>query len=233
MLILFRSCALKRKPKGSVTKQERSGQLQPSTLTSPRAEEFLVVPPPPPQHIASQQEKYQQLLLGRKFRVPEGATQDEPLFALYRIYEYMLADRTTWYRNAIEAFWRQRHWAVKEIPDPKDADPARYAFLAAITQLLVLAFNANIKQGIAREAPAILTEEEVEELRNRSEHDKIYERIPEWANRVDALIEPLDLRTQQHVEYDSVEDSDDEETELDLCFKEKNILVKPYHIYFT
>lgn len=159
--------------------------------------------------------------------------KDEPLFALYRIYEYLLVDRTIWYRNAFEAFWRERDWAIAKIADPHDTDPTRYAFLAGVVDLLALSFNARIKLGIARGGPGILTEEAVDKLRNQREEDKMYEELPSWVIHVGPLSEPLDLRLQPRDDDEKSATSNDMEHQLDPCLLKRNILVNSFHVHFT
>ena len=61
----------------------------------------------------------------------------------------LVVDHVTGYRNEIEYFWNQGDWPVKGIPDPKDKDPARYAFLTCSARSMVQVFNVKIKMGQA------------------------------------------------------------------------------------
>ena len=157
---------------------------------------YQIFPPPPPLIILENRPAYFADLRARKYLVPEGVSADTPLYALYRLYEYLIIDHVTGYRNQLEYFWRQRGWAVSDIPDPKDGDPARYAFLACIPALLVSSFNERIKLGLARETPAIISPEEAEELRTRPESSKKYEELPAWTINVPA--HPQTLRLPSH-----------------------------------
>ena len=98
-----------------------------------------------------------------------------------------MIDDVTGYRNTIEYFCKQRIWAIWDIPDPKDNDPARYAFLACLPALLKAAFNARIKMGLVRECPAIISPEEAEAYRNMPEDEKIYEEEPDRVRNVKPL----------------------------------------------
>ena len=149
--------------------------------------ECPIFPPPPPQEIMSHQSEYTASIRARKYRIPKGITADTPLYALYRLYELFVVDHVTGYRNQLECFWKRRSWAVRDIPHPKDEDPARDAFLACIPALVVSSFNERIKLGLARDTPAIISPEEAEELRTRPESSKKYEELPGWTNLVPAL----------------------------------------------
>ena len=74
-----------------------------------------------------------------------------------------MLDQNIEMRNELEAFWFQRDWKVCDIPDPKDPDLERYAVLAVIPTLLMLAFNKRIELGLSRHAPAIFTRDQSDE----------------------------------------------------------------------
>ena len=117
---------------------------------------------------------------------------------------------------------------MKDIPDPKDEDPQRYAFLACTAALLVRSYNEKIKFGFARDAPAIMSPEQVEFYQTRAEEDKTYEEVPDWAKHVARLSEPLLMRTHDDVVLDGFEDP-----RADPDFKAMNILLWTPHIHFT
>lgn len=119
--------------------------------------ESPVFPPPPPEEIVAHRSDYITKLRLRKYRIPETAPADTPLFTLYRLYEFLIVDHVARYRNQLEYFWRQSDWAVSDICDSKDDNPTRYAFLACITALLFRSFNEKVGQGQSRNAPAIRT----------------------------------------------------------------------------
>ncbi len=164
----------------------------------------------------------------RKTLVPKGAKADTPLYTLYRLYEYFVIDSVTDYRNTLEYFWNHHGWAVSSIPDPQDDDPSRYAFLACTTASMVESFNAKIKMGQARDAPAIMSPEEAEYYRTRPESTKIYEEVPEWAKRVPPLRDPLIMRSFDDIILDGFDDPRACEQ-----FKPMNILMWGPHIHFT
>lgn len=190
--------------------------------------EYPTFPPPPPRDILERRSEYTAILRGRKYLVPEGVLADRPLYALYRLYEFFVLDNVTGYRNQLEYFWKQRSWAVRDIPDPKEEDPARYAFLACIPALLVRSFNERIKLGLARDTPAIISPEEAEELRTRPESSKKYEEVPEWTENVAALPETLVMPSHDSIVMEGFDDP-----RASSWFKPKNILIWGPHIHFT
>lgn len=158
----------------------------------------------------------------------KGTANDTPLNCLYRIYERLVLDDTIGYRNEIEYFWHRKGWPVSEIPDPQDAHPDRYAFVAAIPDLLVRAFNRKIEMGLARYTPAIISPEEAEKLRNTPEADKLYESAPLWPAHVNPVKETVIIPM--------VEGPDlvmPTEKELATGFLKYNIQIGVPHIHFT
>lgn len=200
----------------------RATHLEPVTDAKPET------PPWPPQDILNDRVAYMSQILARPPRAIKGTDRDTPLRSLYRLYEYLVLDHTIGYRNEIEYFWRRRGWPVADIPDPKDRDPARYAFLAAIPQLLVYAFNSNVQIGYARYTPPIISPEEAEVLRNTPEEEKIYESVPEWTRQVKPLKRPLTIPM---VDEENLITPGEEE--LDRSFREKNIRLGRPHVLFT
>ena len=151
--------------------------------------------------------------------MPQGVTVDTPLYALYRLYDYFVVDHVTGYRNQLEYFWKQRTWAVSKVPDPRDDDAARYAFLSCVPALIVRAFSARIKLGLAGDTPAIISPEQAKELRSRPESSKMYESVLTWTKTVPPLLEPLFIRSHDDVVMDGLDDP-----RVDRDFKTKNIL---------
>lgn len=109
----------------------------------------------------SRRELYKDRLGYRKYRGPKLVFEDTPLFALYRLYEWIMTGHVINMRNELERFWWAR-WPVSSIPDPgEQGDPERYAVLACIPALLVESFNERINLGLRREEPhSILSLEE-------------------------------------------------------------------------
>jgi len=181
--------------------------------------------PPPPRELLRGREFYEIPILRRRI----DREVDTPLAALYRLYEHIMLDQNIAMRNELEAFWFQPSWLVCEIPDPKDPDPERYAVLAVIPALLVLAFNRRIELGLPRDAPAIFTRDQLDEWRAR---EREYEKEPDWASCVPPCKQLLkiphwnnDLR-----EFVSIDGFDDHRASQE--FAKKNILIWQPHIQF-
>lgn len=138
-----------------------------------------------------------------------------------------MLDRNIGMRNEIEYFWNKSSWAVSAIPDPTDDDPARYAVLSCIPHLLVAAFNKNIELGLPRDAPAIMSDDEVEELKKR---EKKFEAVPEWTSKVPPLEKTLKIPYTYDGDPKVLADFDDERASTP--FKEKKVLIWEPHIYF-
>ncbi|KAL9102765.1 MAG: hypothetical protein Q9163_002127 [Psora crenata] len=189
-------------------------------------------PPPPPLELLDCRQQYEVALLHRQY-LPHPRDKDTPLRTLYRLYEAIVLDWTIGMRNEIEYFFRKHQWPVHEIPDPRDDNPERYAVLSCIPALLVDAFNRNIKLGLPRNAPAVMNDDEIDEVQLKP---KWYECVPDWANRVPPLTETLRLPHHKDplgrgsTALDVIEDASDERASE--AFKEKNILVWEPHIYF-
>lgn len=210
-----------------LAKAEKTQSQDEMAATSARYES-PTFPPAPPAKILASVDAYDQRLRLRRYRIPLDATADTPLFALYRIYEYFLVDFVTGYRNQLEYFWRQTKWPISSIPDPTDDDPARYAFLAGTAKLLVRSYNEKIRMGFARDMPAIMSDEQIEYYQNRPEKDRTYEEVPQWAESVPPLSEPLAVKTHDGVVLDGFDDPR-------ACkeFKALNILIWTPQIHFT
>ncbi|KAK4040763.1 hypothetical protein C8A01DRAFT_35234 [Parachaetomium inaequale] len=194
----------------------------------PQPDHYPTFPPLPPRTLLQDPTAHFDKIAARKFGAPRGEFEDRPLYALYRLYEFVVLDSVRDYRNCLEAFWRRRDWPVGAIPDPQDPDPERYAFLAGCTYLMVRAFNARVRLGLDRNMPPLLIPEEAEELRNRPDHLRTYEEVPEWAGRVAPLGELLVVPTDEGEVLAGREDK-----RADPDFLEKGILLWTPHIFFT
>lgn len=209
-------------------RRRQAERVENQEVYTPSPEDYPTFPPPPPQVILQTLTEYWAKVSARKFGAPQGIFEDSSLYALYRLYEYIVLDKRFAYRNALEAFWRQHRWTIQDIPDPKDSDPTRYAFLAGCTYLLAKSFNQRVKLGLRRGMTSLITPEEAEELRNVPDHLRRYESVPEWAMKVLALAATLMIPTDEGVVLQS---HDDERADPD--FLAKNILLWTPHIYFT
>ncbi|KAL4923222.1 uncharacterized protein BDV17DRAFT_16812 [Aspergillus undulatus] len=191
--------------------------------------DYPTFPPPPPEVILQDPDGYWDSVSARKYACPRGVFEDNSLYALYRLYECFVLDKVFGYRNYLKWFWRQPQWSISDIPDPQDQEePARYAFLACVTYLMVRSFNARVKLGLTRDAPAIMTLEEIEEAQNRKEEDRPYEKVPEWAENVAPMAEPLYIPSPDGTVLDGKSDE-----RADPDFLAKNIIIWTPHIHFT
>ncbi|KAG5928085.1 hypothetical protein E4U42_001289 [Claviceps africana] len=131
------------------------------------------------------------LLEHRLERQGEAALTRGPphsLASLYRMYEYLVVGYNAGMRTEIEFFYNQPSWSVKDIPDPKDADPTRYAIVAVLPQYLTLAFNRLIKMGLPRGSPAVISPEVEASLRAQVVE---LEEVPSWTRDVPPLKDTL------------------------------------------
>lgn len=62
-------------------------------------------PPPNPKEILADRVAYRHRLRFRRYRAPEYVFEDSPLFGLYRLYEWIMADHVINMRNELETFW--------------------------------------------------------------------------------------------------------------------------------
>lgn len=89
-----------------------------------------------------------------------------PLASIYRMYQYIVLGSNLGLRTEIERFFNHPNWAVANIPNPEDPDPARYAILSVIQYFLVAEFNRLIEKSLPRGSPLIICSDK-EELRPR------------------------------------------------------------------
>lgn len=194
----------------------------------PSPEDYPQFPPPPPQEILSNTDNYWSQIVARKYGAPRGVFEDSSTYALYRFYEFIVLDKVFDYRNALEAFWRQKDWPIHAIADPHDEDPARYAFLASCTYLMARSFNQRVKLGLQRDMRSLITPDEAEAARNVPDHLRRYESVPDWATRVAPLRTALIIPTHN---MEMLDGKDDRRADPD--FLAKNIVLWTPHIYFT
>lgn len=80
-------------------------------------------------------------------------------------------------------FFNQPSWALIDMPDPRDADPVRYAILASLLEILADAFNWKISLGLRRGVKsASLTK--AQRTLYRTNPNKPFEQMPEWVKGV-------------------------------------------------
>lgn len=170
----------------------------------------LPFPPLPPSEFFARRHEFYNTLFRRGRSLPPPT--DTPFSSLYRMYEYILNDLVIGYRNEIEYFCNKGtlpipkpgdrgtiSWLVRDIPDPCDPDPARYAVLAGITHFLVSAFNRRIGDGLSRDRDTPRTRRERERCGKwwapwRKEYGLpplVPEEVPVWAKVLPPLDEAL------------------------------------------
>ena len=155
-------------------------------------------------------------------RIRRASQPDTPSASFYRLYEFFVLDWNVQFRNELEYFCSMHpDWSISALPDPADADPARYATLAVLARLMCDSFNRRIELGLPRNAPAII--QDFEELQARP---KVHEQLPEWAQRVPALQERIFIPDSQG--NAPVEGDED----ISEKFREMNIIVRMPHIHF-
>ena len=119
---------------------------------------------------------------------------DTPAASFYRLYQFLIIDWTTQFRNELEYFWGQASWPLAALPDPGPAPGARSgsssnmpdseamvrkAVMAGLTRIMARAYNRLISEGLPRDAPPIV--DDWEELRARP---RVLEEIPKWAEEM-------------------------------------------------
>ncbi|KAJ7707430.1 hypothetical protein B0H17DRAFT_918319 [Mycena rosella] len=81
--------------------------------------------------------------------LPVFRARDTPLFALYRLYEVSVTQFSPFMFEGSK--YLQVHGGpLKDMPDPKDPGPIRYAALAALIQGLCHAWNWRVDHGFVR-----------------------------------------------------------------------------------
>ncbi|KAI4196095.1 MAG: hypothetical protein LQ350_006792 [Teloschistes chrysophthalmus] len=86
--------------------------------------------------------------------IPLFRMRDTPLCSIYRIYEYMCANIHDQVQYETEYFYYHGddpRWAMENVPDPKDENEERYAFVASIVEALVASFNWRLSLGLQRD----------------------------------------------------------------------------------
>jgi hypothetical protein len=78
-------------------------------------------------------------------------------------------------------FWNRADWPVKDIPDPQDPNPLRYAILASIVEVMANQFNRKISLGLRRGSRGVNFQQDRE---RRLEVNKPFEEVPPWASSV-------------------------------------------------
>lgn len=144
------------------------------------------------------------------------------LASLYRMYEYLVIGYNIGLRTEIEFFFNHPSWSVKDIVDPKDPDPTRYAIVAVLPHYLIMAFNRLIEMGLPRGSPAILTPEIEASL--KAQPIKL-EEVPSWTAKVQPLDNVFTIPCDPRV-------SEEDRANRSEHFYKMNIVVDEPHVLF-
>ncbi|GJN76832.1 hypothetical protein PLIIFM63780_000320 [Purpureocillium lilacinum] len=82
---------------------EPSGDSKAETY-GPQPSDYPTFPPPAPERILEAPDTFFAAVQARKFAAPQGVFGDNSLFALYRLYEFIILDKRFAYRNILEWF---------------------------------------------------------------------------------------------------------------------------------
>ncbi|CAE6457222.1 unnamed protein product [Rhizoctonia solani] len=105
--------------------------------------------------------------------------RDTPIRSLYRLCVGVSAQDHNEIMLEAQYFWHHKDWSIRNVPDPRDSDPVRYAMLASIVEELVDAFNFKLELGLRR-GIAVYDREVVNE-------EVPLEVRPEWVSYVGRL----------------------------------------------
>jgi hypothetical protein len=109
--------------------------------------------------------------------------RDTPVRSLYRLCVSICAGEHGEVMLESAYFWRQKHWSLCNIPDPKDPDPVRYAILASLVEEMVEAFNYKIGLGLRRGVEIYKSDYHA----LAREQNKPFEVCPNWVSQAPAL----------------------------------------------
>lgn len=114
--------------------------------------------------------------------IPLWRMRDTPLRSVYRIYELFLANRYGLMGYETEYFFFHSDWRSRDIPDPNDSDPVRYAVLACVVEELHKSLNWKLSLGIRRNGEQIIRERDEDPW-----PEFVPEELPEWTTNVAAI----------------------------------------------
>lgn len=111
--------------------------------------------------------------------IPIWRARDTPLRSIYRLYELHLADDYALMGWETEYFFFRPEWKLKDIPDPQDPDPLRYAVIASIVEELHEAVNWRLSLGLRRNRAHVYREDDSDPWPPFTP-----EELPSWTIRV-------------------------------------------------
>lgn len=150
------------------------------------------LPLPSPQELSDDRELFFRRQYGIQIRrlIPLWRLRDSPQRSLYRLYEAFCAKEDGAISEETEYFWHrgEPRWATRNIQDPKDSDPVRYAVLASLTEALVESFNWRLDLGLRRDGPTVERDDD-----DDSPAEFNHEIVPPWTEKVPPLSQTLVL----------------------------------------
>jgi hypothetical protein len=150
------------------------------------------LPLPSPQELNNDDELFFRRQDGIQIQrtIPLWRLRDTPQRSLYRLYEAFCANAEGAISEETEYFWHhgEPRWATRNIQDPKDSNPVRYAMLASLTETLVNSFNWRLGLGLRRDGPTVEMDDDDD---GPAEFQP--EEVPLWTKKVPALSETLVL----------------------------------------
>lgn len=111
--------------------------------------------------------------------IPLWRMRDTPLRSVYRIYECFLVNRYGLMGYETEYFFFHSDWRLRDIPDPSDPDPVRYAILACIVEELHKSFNWKLSLGLKRIGELAIRERDEDPW-----PEFVAEELPGWTKNV-------------------------------------------------
>ena len=118
--------------------------------------------------------------------IPIWRARDTPLRSIYRLYELHLADRYELMGYETEYFFFRANWKLRDIPDPKDGDPIRYAMIASLVEELHEAVNWRLSLGLRRNKEHVYREDDTDPWPPFTP-----EELPDWTKKVPPIDKDL------------------------------------------
>lgn len=148
--------------------------------------------------------------------------RDTPLCSLYRLYELVVGRGRIYLIHLVQEvmyfFYRNGpRWSIRNIPDPKDPNPIRYAILAALVETMAEAFNWRIHLGLLRDGQHVGIRPLPSEVLDQREL------VPDWAAQLPAIDKSFVLFTPEEVE----------ELSVGRFFKKRNLVSNAAEFFFV